>query len=138
MEGNKYPTSNYSRYSVPHNWRGRGGEGEHGEALVKFKVQSQRFPKRPRLNFWTIGHSRFPFPPHTCLIITFSSVQFSSVAQSCPTLCDPMNCSTPGLCPSSTPGVHSNSCPNSAISSSVIPFSSCPQSLPASGSFPMS
>ena len=28
---------------------------------------------------------------------TFSSVQFSSVAQSCPTLCDLMNCSTPGL-----------------------------------------
>ena len=27
----------------------------------------------------------------------FNSVQFSSVAQSCPTLCDPMNCSTPGL-----------------------------------------
>ena len=31
------------------------------------------------------------------LYITFSSVQFSSVTQSCPTLCDPMNCSTPGL-----------------------------------------
>ena len=47
------------------------------------------------------------------------------------------------LCPSPTPGVYSNSCPSSrwchpAISSSVIPFSSCPQSLPASGSFPMS
>ena len=46
-------------------------------------------------------------------------------------------------CPSPTPGVHSNSCPSSrwchpAISSSVIPFSSCPQSLPGSGSFPMS
>ena len=46
-------------------------------------------------------------------------------------------------CPSPTPGVKSNSCPLSrwchpAISSSVIPFSSCPQSLPASGSFPMS
>ena len=46
-------------------------------------------------------------------------------------------------CPSSTPGVHPNSCPLSQwchpdISSSVIPFSSCPQSLPASGSFPMS
>ena len=46
-------------------------------------------------------------------------------------------------CPSPTPGVHSNSCPpnrwcHPAISSSVIPFSSCPQSLPASGSFPMS
>ena len=45
--------------------------------------------------------------------------------------------------PTPTPGVHSNSCPSSrwchpAISSSVIPFSSCPQSLPASESFPMS
>ena len=46
-------------------------------------------------------------------------------------------------CPSPTPRVHSNSCPLSlwchpAISPSVVPFSSCPQSLPASGSFPMS
>ena len=46
-------------------------------------------------------------------------------------------------CPSPTPRVHPNSCPSSrcchpAISSSVIPFSSCPQSLPASGSFLMS
>ena len=46
-------------------------------------------------------------------------------------------------CPSPTPRVHSNSCPLSrwchpAISSSVVPFSSCPQSLPVSGSFPMS
>ena len=46
-------------------------------------------------------------------------------------------------CPLPTPGVHSNSCASSrwchpAISSSVVPFSSCPQSLPATGSFPMS
>ena len=46
-------------------------------------------------------------------------------------------------CPSPTPGVYPNSCPLSwwchpVISSSVVPFSSCPQSLPASGSFPMS
>ena len=46
-------------------------------------------------------------------------------------------------CPSPTPGVHSYSRPSSqwchpAVSSSVIPFSSCPQSLPASESFPMS
>ena len=46
-------------------------------------------------------------------------------------------------CPSPTPGVHPNSCASSrwchpAISSSVIPFSSYLQSLPASGSFPMS
>ena len=37
--------------------------------------------------------------------LTFSSVQFSSVAQSCPTLCDPMNCSTPGLPVHPTPMV---------------------------------
>jgi len=46
-------------------------------------------------------------------------------------------------CPSPTPGVHSDSRPSSqwyhpAISSSVVPFSSCPQSLPASESFPRS
>ena len=46
-------------------------------------------------------------------------------------------------CPSPTPRIHSDSRPSSqwhhpAISSSVVPFSSCPQSLPASGSFPMS
>ena len=46
-------------------------------------------------------------------------------------------------CPSPTPGVHSNSRPlswwcHAAISPSVIPFSSCPQSLPASETFPMS
>ena len=46
-------------------------------------------------------------------------------------------------CPSPTPGVHSDSHPSSpwchlAISPSVVPFSSCPQSLPASESFPMS
>ena len=68
----------------------------------------------------------------------------SSVAQSCPTLCNPMNHSTPGLpVHSPTPEVYSDSCPSSqwchpAISSSVIRFSSCPQSLPASESFPMS
>ena len=48
-----------------------------------------------------------------------------------------------GSCPSATPRVHSNSCPLSrwchpAISSSVVPFFSCHQSLPASESFPMS
>ena len=70
-----------------------------------------------------------------------TSVQFSSVIQSCPILCD-----SNGLqharppCPSSTPRAHSNSSPlgqwcHPIISSSVIPFSSCLQSFPASGSF---
>ena len=97
------------------------------------------------------GHS-LPEPlPHpvvsanteTWVPMTFS---FSSVTQSCLTLCDPMDCSTPGLrppCPSPTPGVYSNSCPLSrwyhpTISSSFIPFSSCLQSFPVLGSFQMS
>ena len=77
-----------------------------------------------------------------CTYLIFSSVQFSSVTQSCPTL-RPHELQHARLpCPSPTPRVHSNSCPSSrwchpAISSSVVPFS-CPQSLPASESFPMS
>ena len=73
-----------------------------------------------------------------------SSVQFNSVAQSCLTFCDPMNHSTPGLpVHHHLPEVTQTQRPSSwwchpAISSSVVPFSSCPQSLPASGSFPMS
>ena len=69
--------------------------------------------------------------------------QFSSVTQSCPTLRPHESQHARPPCPSPTPGVHSNSCAlgqwcHPAISSSVISFSSCPQSLPASGSFPMS
>ena len=69
--------------------------------------------------------------------VPFSSVQFSSVAQSCPTLRPHESQHARPPCLSPTPGVHSNSRPLSqwyhpAISSSVIPFSSCPQSLPAS------
>ena len=81
--------------------------------------------------------------PHCRQILYHLSHQFSSVAQSCPTLCNPINCSTPGPCPSPTPRVYSNSCLLSqwchpAISSSVVPFSSHLQSFPASGSFSMS
>ena len=70
------------------------------------------------------------------------SVRFSSVAQSCPTFCYPMDCSTPGF-PVHYYRVSSNLCPlslwcYSIISSSVVPFSSCLQSFPASGSFPKS
>ena len=73
----------------------------------------------------------------------YASSQLSSVAQSCPTLCNPMNHSTPGL------AVHHQLLEftqthvhrvGDAIQPShpVTPFSSCPQSFPASGSFPMS
>ena len=72
----------------------------------------------------------------------FSSVQFSHSVVSNSLRPHESPHSRPP-CPSSPPGVHSDSCPSSwwchpAISSSVVPFSSCPQSLQASGSFPMS
>ena len=72
----------------------------------------------------------------------FSSVQFShSVVSDSLRPHESQHAKPP--CPSPTPGVHSDSRPSSqwchpAISSSVVPFSSCPQSLPASESFPMS
>ena len=69
--------------------------------------------------------------------------QFSSVAQSCPTLRPHESHHARPPCPSPSPGVHSHSSPSSrwchpAISSFVVPFSSCPQSLTASESFPVS
>ena len=74
-------------------------------------------------------------------------VVFSSVQSSCSVVSDSLqphesqHARPP--CPSPSPGVHSDSRPSRpwchpAISSSVVPFSSCPQSLPASESFPMS
>ena len=71
------------------------------------------------------------------LLLFFSCYNVSSSLQ-------PHELQHPRLpCPSLSPGACSNSCPSSqwchpAISSSVVPFSSCPQSFPALGSFPMS
>ena len=72
----------------------------------------------------------------------FSSVQFSCLVVSNSLRPHELQHTRPP-CPSPTLGVHSNSCPSSrwchpAISSSVVPFSSCPQSLPALKSFQMS
>ena len=70
--------------------------------------------------------------------------QFSSVAQSCPTLCDPMDCSTPGftvhhqLLELAQAHVHWVSDTIQPSYPLVIPFSFCLQSFPVSGSFPMS
>ena len=72
----------------------------------------------------------------------FSLVQFShSVMSDSWRPHEPQHARPP--CPSPTPGVYPNPCPSSrwchpTISSSVVPFSSCPQSFPASGSFQMS
>ena len=76
------------------------------------------------------------------LVLIFSSVQFShSVVSNSLRPHESQHARPP--CPSPSPGIHSDSRPLSprchpAISSSVIPFSSCPQSLPASKSFSMS
>ena len=69
------------------------------------------------------------------------SVQFSSVTQSCPTLCNLQHARPP--CPLPTPGVHPDPCPLSrwchpTILSSDVSFSSGPQSFQAPGSFQMS
>ena len=77
---------------------------------------------------------------HFCIHI--SSIQFSHSVVSDSLRPHELQHSRPP-CSSPSPRVHSDSCPSSrwchpAISSSVIPLSSCPQSLPASESFPMS
>ena len=73
-------------------------------------------------------------------VTVISSVQFSRSVIS-DSSCEAQHARPP--CPSPAPGVYANPCPLSrwchwTISSSVIPFSSCPQSFPASGFFPMS
>ena len=96
---------------------------------------------------WTIQSMGSKRVGHDWVTFTFYLVQFSSVHFSRSIMSDSLRphgsqharppCSSP------SPGVHSDSHPSSpwchpAISSSVISFSSCPQSLPASQSFPMS
>ena len=80
------------------------------------------------------------------LILTELSVHFRSVAQSCPTLCDPMNCSTPGLpvhhrlpelAQTHVHGVSDALQPSHPLPSPST-FNLCLQPFPASGSFPMS
>ena len=77
---------------------------------------------------------------HKFILFQFSSVQLLSLVW---LFANPWIAARQASWPSPTPRVYSNSCPlcrwcHPAISSSVVPFSSCPQPLPASGSFPMS
>ena len=84
--------------------------------------------------------------PVSCLnfqsLARYASVLFSSVAQSCPTLCDPMDHSTPGfpvyhqLLELTQAHVHRvGDAIQPSVSSSFVPFSFCLQSFPTSGSF---
>ena len=96
---------------------------------------SFKFSKRLQIRFFGVHLWRPTSSP--------GSVQFSSVTQSCLTLQPHGLQHARPPCLSPTPRVQPNSCPsnwwcNPTISSSVVPFSSCPQAFPASGSFPVS
>ena len=93
---------------------------------------------------WGLLPSTLRKPPVISTIWSTKRLCISSVAQSCLTLCNPpwttQQARSP--CPSPTPRIHPNPCPlcqwcHPTISSSVITFSSCTQSFPASGSFKM-
>ena len=108
------------------------GKQELKSLLMRVKEESQRaglkLNIKKKLRSWHLA--------------PFSSVQFSHSVMSDSLRAHELQRARPP-CPSPTPGVHSDSHPSSqwchpAISSSVVPFSSCPQSLPASESFPMS
>ena len=117
---------------------------EMKNTLFPFRMQGRKCPLYDASNLYQSGHviNIKLRKPSTSVI----SVQFSSVAQLCPPLCDPMDSSMPALpVHHELPELHiyPNSCAlnrwcRSTISSSVIPFSSCPQSFPASGSFQLS
>ena len=104
---------------------------EHCKEIIKWKISS---PKATS----PMSDLEVRLINKKCL----SSVQFSrSVASDSLRPREPQHARLP--CPSPIPGVYPNPCPLSrrchqTISSSVVPFSSCPQSFPASGSFPMS
>ena len=110
-------------------------------SLSKCHVCLLRSPNAPRVILFSL------WPKHSFISSVISSYQFSSVQFSRSVVSDSLwpheSQHTRPPCPSPTPRVHWDSRPLSqwchpAISSSVVPFSSCPQPLPASESFPMS
>ena len=125
-----------------------------------FTFHAQLLPQPPSTHFCLFRHFFYTSVPNVNIIhysfilqrpanrrhLCFNKFKLQSVQFSCSVMSDSLrphelqHARPP--CRSPTPGVHSDSHPLSqwchpAISSSVIPFSFCPQSLPASGSFPM-
>ena len=113
----------------------------HGDILHPDSLTSNLGEQHEPLGY-KVHNSKITGPQSRTIKATISSVQFScSVVSDSLRPHESQHARPP--CPSPTPGVHSDSCPSSrwchpAILSSVIPLSSCPQSLPASGSFSMS
>ena len=102
--------------------------------LMNGRIYYLKYTKYPSINLmWVFTYAK----------IDRLLYQFSSVAHPCLTLLPHGLQHARPPCTSPTPGVHTNPCPlcrwcHPTISSSVVPFSSCPQSFPASGSFQMS
>ena len=111
-----------------------------GDLRASYAWMSISFPRFGKFSFITSLNKLSA--PSSCSLPSRATIQFSSVQS----LSRVRLFATPWTAArqaSPTPGVHPNPCPSSqwchpTISSSVIPFSSCPQSFPASGSFPMS
>ena len=112
---------------------------------LNFLLITWNFLRKPMFLFYLVLPLTYRWKLY--LLYYFPWVQFSSVHFSRSVMSDSLwpyksqHARPP--CPSPTPRVHTNPCPSSrwchpAISSSVVPFSSCPQSLPASEPFPMS
>ena len=112
-----------------------GNELKHSDKIPKIKYQEVL------LTLWWWNADTVCVSAGVC-VSSVASVQFScSVVSDSLRSHESRHARPP--CPSPTPRVHSNSRPSSwschpAISSSIVPFSSCPQCLPASESFPMS
>ena len=117
-------------------------------ALLLEHFQTPHYPLLVRIHsFEGISPLWPPLPGKAIKLFSAVSKTVSSVQFSCSVVSDSLRPHrlqhTRPPCPSPTPGVYSNSCPLSqwchpTVSSSVILFSSCPQSFPASGSFQMS
>ena len=122
---------------------GRSGKVNWGQAGHRLRSVRRKIVKVAEL---TLDISvLFAGKGHTlsCIVVWSVLCCYCSVAQPCPTLRPHESQHTRPPCLSPTPRVCSNSCPLSqwchpTIASSVVPFSSCLQSFPASGSFPVS
>ena len=111
--------------------KGEVGLGRDGIGISRCKLLYREWKNDKVLLYSRKNYVQYPLINH--------SVQFSRSVVSDSLRPHELQHARPP-CPSPTPGVHSDSRPSSqwchpAISSSVIPFSSCPQSLPASGSW---
>ena len=108
----------------------------------EFKGSPMHYANLLEWQFLKSNHGKKSKKPKIFVLFQFSSFHFSRSVMSNSLWPHESQHAMP-LCPSPTPRVHPNSCASTqwchpAISFPVVPFSSCPQSLPTSGSFPMS